>query len=247
MKNKVWDCFCFFNELDLLEIRFNILDEHVDFFVLGQSEQTFSGKEKPLYFNLQDERWSKWKDKIITAPIPKIENVDSFQRAGFQKDYLRRLLYPDCKPDDIIYFGDVDEIWKPQTQEGKLRQLNYCYYLNNRSSEEWYGTNMFLYKNIRNLNDIRADHSVYLDDGGWHFSNQGGADQILKKLEAYDHQEFNREGIKSTIKEKIENGEDYVGRKYDWQGKPFTFRIEEVDIPQYILDNREKWKHLLKQ
>ena len=61
----VYDCTQIYNELDLLEIRLNILDPYVDKFVIGQSRQTFSGKEKPLYFNLQDARWDKWREKII--------------------------------------------------------------------------------------------------------------------------------------------------------------------------------------
>ncbi len=44
-----YDCFTLFNELDLLEIRLSILDEYVDYFVLCESVETFSGKRKPLY------------------------------------------------------------------------------------------------------------------------------------------------------------------------------------------------------
>jgi beta-1,4-mannosyl-glycoprotein beta-1,4-N-acetylglucosaminyltransferase len=212
----------------------------VDYFVIGQSEQTFSGKDKELYFDLRDKRWEKWKDKIIVVTIPRFEFIDSFDMAAKQKDYLRIALFK-CKPEDTIYYGDVDEIWTPQTEEGKLSQLNYSYYLNNRSSEEWQGTNVFKYKNIKNLNEIRVDHSKILPNGGWHFTNMGGADQIRKKLEAYDHQEFNIENIKQSIEEKIKNGEDYVGRKVDWQGKPFTMWKSEVDLPQYLKDNKNIW------
>ena len=47
---KVYDTFLFFNELDLLEIRLNILDDYVDYFVLCEANQTFSGKDKKLYY-----------------------------------------------------------------------------------------------------------------------------------------------------------------------------------------------------
>ncbi len=240
-----YDCFMFFNELDLLEIRLNILDPYVDKFVIGESYQTFSGKQKPLYYEENQERFAKWRDKIIHVVIPSTEGDDSFERAAFQKDCLRVAL-KDCQPEDTIYYGDVDEIWTPQTEEGKLRQLNYSYYLNNRSSEEWRGTNVFKYKNIRNLNEIRADHSVVLDNGGWHFTNQNGVEQIIKKLESYDHQEMNTAEIKSMVETRMKNGEDYVGRVVDWRGKPFSFWLDEVDLPSYILDNKDKYKHLWK-
>ncbi len=241
----IYDCFCIFNELDLLEIRFNILDEHVDYFVLGQSTETFSGKEKPLYFDINDKRWAKWKDKIIEVNPPKLPTSSSFERAGFQKDYLRTAL-ADCKDDDIIYFGDVDEIWTPQTEEGNLKQLNYSYYLNNRSSEEWIGTIVSKYKNLRDLNALRADHSNVLEDGGWHFTNMGGVEQILKKLASYDHIEFDTEDVRSKVAERMERGEDYVGRGRDWQGNPFRMCWDERHLPQYLLDNKQTWIKLFR-
>src|ERR1035437_10065015 len=186
----VYDCFTFNGEEDMLEIRLNILDKYVDKFVLYENEETFSGKPKPLYYKENGMRFDKWAHKIIWIQgFPK-EFSDAFQRAAYQKDLIRTTcLDKICKPDDQIYYGDVDEIWTPQTEEGKLRQLNYSYYLNNRSSEEWQGTNVCLYKNIRNLNELRADHNVVLDNGGWHFTNMGGIHEIQRKLASYDHQD----------------------------------------------------------
>ena len=47
----VYDCFTFFNELDMLEIRLNTLAEVVDKFVLVEMAYTFQRKPKPLYFD----------------------------------------------------------------------------------------------------------------------------------------------------------------------------------------------------
>ena len=47
---KLFDCFVFFNELDILEIRLNTLDPLVDYFVLVESTHTFTGQDKPLHF-----------------------------------------------------------------------------------------------------------------------------------------------------------------------------------------------------
>ena len=46
----IYDCFTFFNELDLLEIRLNVLRDVVDRFVLVEAGETHTGKRKPLYF-----------------------------------------------------------------------------------------------------------------------------------------------------------------------------------------------------
>lgn len=47
----VYDCFIFFNELDLLEIRLNELDDVVDYFVLVEANRTFQNNHKPYYFD----------------------------------------------------------------------------------------------------------------------------------------------------------------------------------------------------
>ena len=246
----IYDCFNFFNELDILEIRLNILDEHVDFFVLGESEQTFSNKEKPLFYLENKKRFEKWNHKIIHVVHPKTSITNSFEIAGYQKDNLKTGLIG-ANDDDTIYFGDVDEIWTPKEIDDKvynLRQLNYSYYLNNRSSEQWVGTIVSKYINIKNgsLNYYRANHINELDNGGWHFTNMGGVEQILKKLDAYDHQEFNNEHTKSQIKHRVENNIDYVGRRVDWLGNPFTFKVEDSNLPQFLKDNKQNYLHLFK-
>lgn len=246
----IYDCFSFFNELDLLEIRLNILDEHVDFFVIGESRQTFSGKEKPLYYLDNINRFEKWKDKIIHIVHPMYNPNNSFEMAGFQKDNLKTALV-DLNDDDIVYFGDLDEIWKPKIIDEKvynLKQLNYSYYLNNKSSEQWVGTIVSKYKNIKDgsFNFFRANHINELEDGGWHFTNMGGVEQIIKKLDAYDHQEFNNDFIKSKLSERMSNGQDYVGRRCDWLGTPFSFKTDSSELPKYILENLDKYKHMIK-
>lgn len=250
----IYDCFTFFNELDMLEIRLSVLDPYVDKFVLCESFQTFSGKEKPLYYEDNKERFARWGHKIIHFVVNERNFTDAFAAAGFQKDGIRRCLQRWHKPSshDIIYFGDVDEIWKPQEitddKVYNLRQLNYCYYLNNRSSEEWVGTIVGRWGTVKTntLNHWRAKHDNILDDGGWHFTNMGGAEQIRKKLESYDHQEFNTDDVKGQIEERMANGQDYVGRGRDWQGKPFEMWTDESELPQYLKDNKEKYKHLFK-
>ena len=70
---KVFDSFIFFNELELLEMRLNILGDVVDKFVLTESPYTVSGNEKPLYYEENKDQFAKWHDKIvhnITEEIP---------------------------------------------------------------------------------------------------------------------------------------------------------------------------------
>lgn len=253
---KIFDTFTFFNELDLLEIRLNILDPYVDYFVIAESRETFSGKEKPLYFFDNEDieiRFDKWKDKILWIENPKFETTNAFERAGFQKDNLRKFLVGIADDDDIVYFGDLDEIYKPQDitddKVYNLKQLNYSYYLNNLSSEEWIGTIVGKWGTIKTntLNYWRANHDNLLGDGGWHFTNLQGYDNIIKKIEAYDHQEFNIPEVKENLRYRMEQGEDYLGRKMDYWGKPFQFHPDMSGLPQFLKDNKDAYKHLFKQ
>jgi beta-1,4-mannosyl-glycoprotein beta-1,4-N-acetylglucosaminyltransferase len=70
---KVYDSFIFFNELDLLELRFNILNDYVDYFVIVESEITFQGDIKELYFDLNKDRFKKFAHKIIHLKVLKYD------------------------------------------------------------------------------------------------------------------------------------------------------------------------------
>lgn len=65
----VYDCFTFFHELDLLDLRLEIMNATVDRFVLVESTVTFSGKDKYLFFKNNRERYSKYLDKIIHVVV----------------------------------------------------------------------------------------------------------------------------------------------------------------------------------
>ncbi len=244
----IYDCFPFYNELDLLEMRFNILDREVNYFVIGESVETFSGKEKPLYLKENMERFKQWEKRIIRVEIDKTDTKDPFERAFNQKDALRKtLIQLKIDDSDIVYYGDVDEIWKPQKivddKVYNLEQLNYCYYLDQRSSERWVGTIVGKWGTVKtnNFAHWRAHHDNELSNGGFHFTNLGGEKQLLSKLEAYDHQEYNNLTNKTLLVDRIKDGEDYVGREVDWEGKPFKFSLDESQLPEYIKSNKEKY------
>lgn len=83
---KVYDVFTLFNELDLLEIRLATLDPYVDHFVILEATRTFSGQDKPLYFEQNKERFKKWLHKIIYYPLRDVPNGDDVLRARLAED-----------------------------------------------------------------------------------------------------------------------------------------------------------------
>jgi beta-1,4-mannosyl-glycoprotein beta-1,4-N-acetylglucosaminyltransferase len=163
---KIYDCFNFFNELDILELRLNILYEYVDHFVIVESSVTHTGEQKPFYFEDNKERFSKFLDKIIHYKVydtpsnflnlsPSEDNTVSminrfietqtnrFNRS-YQSDYGRdffqkecvRRPLVDCDDEDIIMISDADEI--PNTEI--LKNLSDLDLENNR-----YSLNQYMY------------------------------------------------------------------------------------------------------
>ena len=133
---KIYDCFAFGFELDLLEIRLNLLDPFVDYFVFCESEKTFSGIDKPLHYQNNQNRFKKFKNKIIHQVIdPPAEELleefkvkykvkkNSFARDAYYKDSLMNVLRERCEDDDIVIWSDLDEMPNPEV----LKELDSFY------------------------------------------------------------------------------------------------------------------------
>ena len=131
----IYDCFMVFNELDLLEIRMNILSPHVDYFVITESTETFMGDKKPLYFKENIERFRKFKDKILYNYVDTRGMVfqNQFEREKYIKNNcLNPILERD--DDDIVMYSDLDEIPNPSAIERVVSdfQNNKVYHLAQR-------------------------------------------------------------------------------------------------------------------
>ncbi len=260
------DIFSFAGELDLLELRLNILDNVVDEFIICEADLTTAGNSKPRYFEENKERYTKWLPKIKYYIMPSEDAVLKeyaekhlpipidqhwWHREFIQKESMRYALNH-LKDDDRVFIGDVDEIWNPAIEypagRQELIQLVYSYYLNNRSSEQWTGTSLMDYKDIKNdtLDNLRAYdparahmHAPKLENAGWHFTNQTGAEAIKKKIQSYAHQEFNQEFILNQVDQRIANNQDYLGRD-------FKMWVDESQWPLYLKDNRQKYLNMIK-
>lgn len=118
---KIFDCFIFYNELDLLEIRLNTLSELVDYFVLVESTVTFTGKPKPLFYENNKARFKDFHDRIIHVIVDDMPEVveSTFVREEFQRSAIGRGL-AGAEPDDLIIVSDADEIPKPDVLRAAL-------------------------------------------------------------------------------------------------------------------------------
>ncbi len=116
----IYDCFTFYNELDLLEVRLHELYDIVDRFVIVEADQTFKGNPKPLYFKDNQKTFARYADKIthvvvefpagdLTKRLKTRPQNASWARQHYQRDQIAQGL-TQAKPDDLIIVSDVDEI-----------------------------------------------------------------------------------------------------------------------------------------
>jgi beta-1,4-mannosyl-glycoprotein beta-1,4-N-acetylglucosaminyltransferase len=122
---KIIDSFIFYNELDLLFYRLSILDEYVETFILVESTHTFSGHPKPLFYNENKERFSKFNHKIIHVIVSdfpyKFPNINYNHQQQWENEYYQRnsikigldRIINTLLDDDILLTSDVDEIPNP--------------------------------------------------------------------------------------------------------------------------------------
>lgn len=239
---KIFDCFTFFNELDLLEFRLKLLDKWVDHFVIAESNLTHSGKPKPYYFLEAKDRFKAWEHKIIYIPVQQSaegllfeeqKNYNPESAAWKLENSQRNALLEaasSIEDTDMVLLGDLDEIpsadaLKKAVQSDKpvaFSLLFHYYYLNcqNAGNSRWWkgciAASGKQFKEItpQGLRDKR-DNYPSLADAGWHFSFLGGVEKIRQKLLAFAHTEFNKEEYVSErhIKEAVSKGEDILKRE----------------------------------
>lgn len=115
LKAEIYDCFTFFNELELLKVRLAELDDVVDHFVIVESPISYTGKSKPLYYKENEEEFKKYQHKIIHLVIdffPDLtgdEKHDHWKREEYSRNFFMKALTR-CQRDDIIFISDLDEI-----------------------------------------------------------------------------------------------------------------------------------------
>ena len=169
----IYDCFMYYDEDLLLDIRLNVLNKYVKKFVITEATYTHNGSRKKLNFNIQN--FSKFKDKIEyivvdqqPPDIKKISDSDSTKvleeklilngmaRDYFQRESLKKGL-KNLDKDDLVIISDLDEIpnlENLQTNEIEnniiiFRQKMFYYKLNLLYDKFiWDGSKAVKYKNF---------------------------------------------------------------------------------------------------
>ena len=257
----LYDCFMYCDEDLLLDLRLNILNDYVDYFVLVEGKKDHQGKPRSLNFNIK--KFDKFKNKIryiVADNYPKSDYTWDLEH--YQRDCVLKGI-EDSTKDDIIIISDVDEIPNPEAikkfssrnRYGIFVQKNFYYKLNLLdTSDSWNGSKICVKKYLKSPNWLRYKVKIkkypfyridkpkpaqIIENGGWHFSFLKTPGGIAKKLDSYAHKEYNKPEFKDEkiIEEKIKNKKDLFNRK---------IVLEKVEVdetyPRYILNNKNKYK-----
>ncbi|MBQ6976429.1 MAG: hypothetical protein IJQ16_07760 [Selenomonadaceae bacterium] len=117
---KVYDCFTFFNEFELLELRLVRLDSLwnlVDYFVIVEANKTHANEPKPFNFLARQKDFKKYFKKIryvMDDSIVPYKGVGDWSIENNQRNNIIQGL-GDAEPDDLIFISDVDEFPNPAT------------------------------------------------------------------------------------------------------------------------------------
>lgn len=239
----IYDCFPFFNEIELLKMRFAELYEHVDYFVLVESTETFTGNKKPLYFNENKSLFSSYLDKVIHVIVEEsIDTDDAWIRDIYQRNQIVRGLI-NCLDNDIIFVSDVDELINAKIiskvrsyfsyDRGDIRCLRqdfYRFFLNRFYRKKWRGTTVATYKTLMQYSPDwmrqMGGKVKPFNRAGWHFSSMGGHSNFVYKVESFAHTESDTIDNKSRenfIREYTKLKKVALGRKF----------------PRYIRQNKQ--------
>ncbi len=236
------DAILYNGEWDIFELRYNVLKDIVDEFVVVEFGETFSGNIKESHpINLP---------KVSYHFFTHTKDLKSDIGSLFQQEYNQREMIQNClmhlHDDDTVFMGDCDEIWMKEALElpplTRVRLIPYTYWLNNRSGEPFgLGPVVAPYGLLktRRLNDLRSQMPLSEEYLGWHFTNMGGEENLKYKIQSYSDQQFNIPVVHTNIPLAFKHNVDYLGR-------PFSLWVDESELPEEIINNREKYKHLLK-
>ena len=105
---KIYDCFSYWDEDLLLDLRLNILNDYVDYFVIVEGNKTWQNNPKKLQFNIDN--YKKFKEKIIYVAVEDMPAGNNpYLRENHQRNAIARGIL-NADEDDLILISDLDEI-----------------------------------------------------------------------------------------------------------------------------------------
>lgn len=261
--NKIYDCFTFYNELDLLEIRLEELYTTVDHFVLVEAAQTFTNRSKPFLFEENKSRYSKWLDKIIHIKVDDMPGGSNpWLNEQHQRNAIMRGLV-NANHKDIVIVSDCDEVLRASAVETirnsnspvfafRMPLFNFKFNYMRTSPGEYDCWAMAAQKGIFDAHspDVLRNQRFntmgfdIVEHGGWHFGYLGNNEYLRDKAQSFSHQEVNSPEFLAAI-----DVDQSIAERKEWdRNQANQYKIVELNdyfpstvsnYPEFILDNPE--------
>ena len=264
----IYDCFSYWDEDLLLDLRLNILNKIVDYFVIVEGNKTWQNNSKELRFDIK--KFQKFKDKIIYVPVTDLpDGDDPYLRENYQRNSISRGIN-NAKDDDIILISDLDEIPNPKVinnfnhkmRYASFKQMHFYYKFNLQSKNNpfWNGTRICVKKYLKSpqwLRNLKFKKRPFwridkfrlnnlIENGGWHFCNLKTPDNLL-----YKYKNLCETNDPINFKEKIDERflnineiEKRIIKGEDIIGRDDSFNKIPLDslFPSYLIENKDKYK-----
>jgi hypothetical protein len=259
---RIFDCFTFYNEFDLLEIRLEELYNTVDHFVLVEANQTFTNRAKPFLFDENKERYARFLDKIIHIKVDDMPgNENPWVNEVYQRNAIMRGLV-DAIDNDIAIVSDCDEVLRASAVESMrsipapafalrmpLFNFKFNYMRTTPGQYDAWAMAARMPTLRANSPDLLRNQRFNLgpfslvEHAGWHFGYLGDREFLIDKAKSFSHQEVNTPeffaqlDIDASIKERKE-----------WnRSQSAQYDIVELDdyFPRFLLDNQERFAEFI--
>lgn len=265
-RRKIYDLIMVNDELDALLIRMGEMDQ-VDYFVIVESDLTFSDKPKPLHVAENWDLFAEHHSRMILHTLNTTGQTfeDTWGREKFTRNSMFDQVFPLLQDEqiathgDVIIVADVDEIIRPEVLTAlrnceipkRVRFQTHLYYYSfqwmpSNGEHEWRHPEATYYDGLTDTirpDDLRygqADINVY--SAGWSCSYCFSRLQdIVNKVKSFSHQEMNKPEFTtpSKILQRVRMGQDMFDRGQ-------LFRIDNnKDVPGFVVRNAEQFRYML--
>jgi hypothetical protein len=263
---KIYDCFLFNNELDMLELKLTEMSDGVDYFIIGEANRTFKGDPKSMYLRENWKRFEPWHHKIRLIDITTPANPDPWVNETQDREQLKRGLY-DADPDDVIISSDCDELLRSTALKAirdtpltvnyfSLRipqfvfKLNYLmtryttvdniemiFHIPCLAARFKLLTGMEELKKLRNRTELPGTAKIW--HAGWHFTFMGDSAWVKEKLKSFDYTWLGK-----FVDQDLDIDQSIAERRFLGEKDSTVFEVCQINdyMPRAIREFPDRWK-----
>ena len=267
---KIYDCFTFYNEHELLELRLAELYNKVDHFVIVESNQTFTNNPKPWNFNIN--QYSQYADKITYIQVEDMPNsTNPWDNEHHQRNAILRGLIT-AQPNDIVIVSDVDELLRPEAVDQlrasdqllwalRMPLCNFKFNYMRKTPGQYDAWAMAARYSVfdtilpNTLREMRhsfhyapfqyaSDGYEVIEHAGWHFGYFGDRAHLVDKAKNFSHQEVNRPEFidQIDVDASIQAGTSWARANTN---EHYDIVMLDHYFPKTVVDNQARYKNYI--